>query len=601
MTQIQHDWIQQGIKKGLLSFSTNNEKITYIKINKSYVFTDPEEQVRAKFYMELIEKYGYEESHVDLEVRVPRRVPNDLADIVVYKNADHKQPYIVVECKKDGISDAEFNQAIEQAFGNANSLRSHYTLVVAGNTRRSFDVESHGSLERQLNIIADIPVQYGRVEEFRYKKGDNIWDLEPVAREELIRCLEKCNDTLWDGGKMDPTEAFDELSKFIFVKMRDELSPRMNGEPYDFQIKTYEAPKSVYSRINELYIKAKEEDQDVFSDYIMSSPEKTFTVVNHLQGINLTQTDLDTKGVAFERFMEDFFKGKQGQYFTPREIVSFIVEMCNIDHTTSILDPACGSGGFLLHALNHIRERASDYYESNSSQHYKYWHDFAANRLFGIEVNERISRIAKMNMIIHDDGHTNVVCHDSLDYMENLSELNRDFLEGRFDLVMTNPPFGAEVKLEEKSYLKNYSLGKALNGAIKKTQKSEILFIERCWQFLKSETGMLAIILPDGILTNHTQKQVREFIVEKFEIRAIVSLPQVAFEHYGAGVKSSILFLRKKADSEPAIDNEIFSAIVHKVGYDRTGRTAENELPIVLQNYTDFFKWTILFYSLRFC
>ena len=271
----------------------------------------PTEQVRAKFYMELIEKYGYKESHVDLEVRVPRRVPNDLADIVVYKNADHKQPYIVVECKKDGISDAEFKQAIEQAFGNANSLRSHYTLVVAGNTRRSFDVESHGSSERQLNIIADIPVQYGRVEEFRYKKGDNIWDLEPVAKEALIRCLEKCNDTLWDGGKMDPTEAFDELSKFIFVKMKDELSPRMNGEPYDFQIKTYEAPESVYRRINELYTKAKEEDQDVFSEPIMSSPEKTFTVVNHLQGINLTQTDLDTKGVAFERFMEDFFKGKQ--------------------------------------------------------------------------------------------------------------------------------------------------------------------------------------------------------------------------------------------------------------------------------------------------
>ena len=163
--------------------------------------------------------------------------------------------------------------------------------------------------------------------------------------------------------------------------------------------------------------------------------------------------------------------------------------------------------GILITRLkSYSRERRQIITNLTLPQHYKYWHDFAANKLFGIEVNERISRIAKMNMIIHDDGHTNVVCHDSLDHMENLSELNRDFLEGRFDLVMTNPPFGAEVKLKEKAYLKNYSLGKALNGGIKETQKSEILFIERCWQFLKPETGMLAIILPDGILTNHTHK-----------------------------------------------------------------------------------------------
>ena len=581
-------WVKRGIEKGLFSFSENRNKITYKKIDKSYKFTHPEEPVRAKYYLELVEKYGYEWPRIDFEVSVPRRVPNDFADIVIYHDAERKQPFIVIECKKDGVSDADFEQAIEQAFGNTNSLRAKYTGVVAGDTRRFFDAGGHQASERQKNIIADIPVKYGTVEEFRFKKGDVNWDLQPVEKEVLIRSLEKCHDTLWDGGTMDPTEAFDELSKFIFVKMQDELMPRKKHEPYDFQIKTNETPESVCRRIKAMYNKAKAADPEVFSDSLASTPGKIFSVVNHLQRINLSKTDLDTKGVAFERFMEDFFKGKQGQYFTPREVVSFIVEMCDVDHTSFVLDPACGSGGFLLHAMNHIRGKASDYYAPGSADHYRHWHDFAANKLFGLEINERISRIAKMNLIIHDDGHTNIVRHDALDDMEKLNSLNRELSVDRFDLILTNPPFGATVKSDEKPFLKNFELGRKIKGEIRDSQKSEILFIERCWQFLKPGTGHLAIVLPDGILTNHTQHYVRKFISERFEVKAIISLPQVTFEHYGAGPKSSILVLRKKTAEEPEVDNNVFSAIIQNVGYDGTGRTTENELLEIPQKYHQF-------------
>lgn len=586
------NFVTYGVDKGYFIVSDTGSRITYRHLSKSYKFTDPEEEVRSRYYLELIEKYGYTPDCIDVEVVVPRRTPSDFADIVVYRTPEKKQPYIVIECKKDGISESEFDQAVEQAFGNTNSLRAKYTGVVAGNTRRFFDVGGHAAAERIKNIVADIPIRYGRVQRYKYKKGDPNWDISPVDRDILVHTLKKCHDTLWDGGKMDSTEAFDELCKFIFVKMQDELAPRKKGGPYDFQIKTNETAGSVFGRINKFYENAKNDDPEVFSDSLGSSPEKTLSIVNHLQGMSLSKTDLDTKGVAFESFMEDFFKGKQGQYFTPREIVRFIVATCKVNRRSLVLDPACGSGGFLLYILDYLREKASEYARSETMEHYRYWHDFASNRLYGIEVNDRISRVAKMNMVIHDDGHTNIICHDALDSIDKLQQINPGFKKERFDFILTNPPFGATIKFSEKSYGNDYQLGRTTTGAIRKEQKSEILFLERCWQFLKPGTGHLAIILPDGILTNHTQGYVREFIRRKFEIKAIFSLPQVTFVHYGAGVKSSILILRKKYQSEKDFDYTIFSAIVENVGYDATGRSKRNDLPDLQTKYQKFLEGT---------
>ena len=574
-------WIAMGVNRGFFSLSDSSRVITYEAVGKSYQLTDPEEWVRANYYFELIDTYRYDVDHLDVEVPVPARVPNFFADIVVYSNA-RENPFAVVECKRDGISDNEFDQAIEQMFGNTNSLRAKYGATVAGNTRRFFDVGGFTQKERYKNIIADIPVAYGEVEQYRYKKGHPQWALKPVDKNSLIRSLGKCHSTIWDGGKMDPTEAFDELSKLVFVKMQDENLARLDGDPYNFQIGTKETPASVSGRINDLYKQARNSDPEIFDAKLVSPPEKIFTVVTHLQGIDLLKTDLDTKGVAFEKFMEDFFKGKQGQYFTPREIVSFTVKMCDIDNQTSILDPACGSGGFLLHALNEVREKANTYYDPNSVENFKYWHEFAANNLYGIDVNERIARVAKMNMIIHDDGHTNVICHDSLENIEEISQVNRGFMRNRFDLILTNPPFGAKIKQDEKPYLPEYELGKKADGSVYDSRASEILFIERCWQFLKPGSGKLAIVLPDGILTNHTLRNVRKFLLDKFELTAIISLPQVTFVHYGAGLKSSVLFLRKRDDGEEVVDNKVFCAVVSNVGFDSTGRKTANDLPEVL-------------------
>ena len=272
---------------------------------------------------------------------------------------------------------------------------------------------------------------------------------------------------------------------------------------------------------------------------------RLFSVVNHLQGINLNQTDLDVKGIAFERFLGSYFKGDMGQFFTPRKVVEFMVKIAELHHENLILDPACGSGGFLLHAMDYILKQASEFYPEDPRKHYIHWHDFTEKRLFGIEVNDSIARVAKMNMIIHDDGHSNVIGSDALENFDTLDNRGSRFQKERFDVILTNPPFGAVVKKEESPYLDDYELGRG-----NASQKTEILFLERCFDFLKWGTGKLAIILPDGILTNSSLRYVRDYIEGHFRILAVISLPQTAFSHYGAGVKTSILFLRKFSEVE---------------------------------------------------
>ena len=548
------DFIEIGKQKGYIQILNEGTTIHYIAPNKKYRFTELEEQVstryleeqvRARYYVELIERYQYPATQIDLEVAVPRRTPSDFADIVIFKDAAKKNPHIVIECKKDGISEAGFDQAIEQAFGNCNSLRGHYAAVIAGNTRRFFDVKEYPSRERVENIVADVPVRHGQVEEWRYKKGDPNWDLQVVERDELIRALEKCHDTLWQGGRLEPTTAFNELSKILFVKIRDEKKARQDGEPYDFQLKTHERPKSVANRIKGLYQEARDLDPDVFTEDIRVDEGRLFSVVNHLQGINLNQTDLDVKGIAFERFLGSYFKGDMGQFFTPRKVVEFMVKIAELHHENLILDPACGSGGFLLHAMDYILKQASEFYPEDPRKHYIHWHDFTEKRLFGIEVNDSIARVAKMNMIIHDDGHSNVIGSDALENFDTLDNRGSRFQKERFDVILTNPPFGAVVKKEESPYLDDYELGRG-----NASQKTEILFLERCFDFLKWGTGKLAIILPDGILTNSSLRYVRDYIEGHFRILAVISLPQTAFSHYGAGVKTSILFLRKFSEVE---------------------------------------------------
>ena len=590
-----------------------NERIHYVVAGHSERWADPEEKVRAELWAELICKYKYDPEHIGFEVNVPRRTPNDFADLVIYQDDEKKMPYFVIECKRADVSDAAFTQAIEQACGNRASLGAMYCGAVAGSTRRLLRFDKFPPGERDRNHLADIPVRYGNPPEWRFYKNANGQDLAAVSREELRAAIRKCHQTLWEGGRRSPIAAFGEFSKLVFIKHRDEKDlDRPDGDPYAFQRRDAETADDLAARVSALYDKEQQLEPDVFTDRIAMEPPILAQCVEHLEGISLDRTELDTKGVAFEEFMGSFFKGDFGQYFTPRELIAFCVAVLDPKRTDLVLDPACGSGGFLLYALDHVRREANRRfpdYETNADQrenHKSYWHNFAQNNLYGLEINEELARVAKMNMIIHDDGHTNVVGHDALDFPEFIRNKKGDLTEGRFDLVLTNPPFGATIRRTEKGdgyleqfqlmrYLgKDYPLHTQMTGEGSETDtrltprqfrprasiKTEIAFLERIHTFLKPGTGKAAVVLPDGILTNSSLQGVRHWLLNHFQLLAVVSLPQFAFSHYDAGVKASIVFLRRLATGETVPDDAaIFMALTENIGYDATGRkTFEVEL-----------------------
>lgn len=610
------------------------QRIHYIHANHSERYSDPEEKVRAEFWAELVYKYEYKPERIRFEVKVPRRTPNDLADIVIYgeKDDELKSPWFVFECKRADVSDAEFSQAIEQACGNRASLGATYSGTVAGLTRRLLRFDKFPPGERDRNRIADIPLRYGKPPAWRFYKGGfriekgahvPASDLPAIPREELRSAIRKCHQSLWEGGRRSPIAAFGEFCKLIFVKHRDEKNPDRNeGEPYAFQSREDETPEELATRIHKLYDAEKDADPTVFEGKINIDPPILAQCVEHLEGISLDRTELDTKGVAFEEFMGGFFKGDFGQFFTPRELIAFAIEVLSPDRKDMTLDPACGSGGFLLYALDHVRREANRKKKPGTVEHFRYWHDFAEKNLFGMEINEELARVAKMNMIIHDDGHTNVVGHDALDFFERplssdgktmgpkreyILDKNKGLKPGSFDLIFTNPPFGSVIKRTEKAegYLEQFELRKFLSknsngsegdesGKVEQDAKrgaktvkdrasikTEILFLERVHSFLKPGKGRVAIVLPDGILTNASMQGVRDWLLAHFQLLAVVSLPQYAFSHYDAGVKASLVFMRRLKDGEIVPDDtHIFMALAENIGYDAAGRNTFAVSPV---------------------
>ena len=569
------DYIKIGIEKELISFNEDMSRITYVFQNKERNYNNPEEKVQAETFLRLILDYHYPVNRIKQFVPVTMGREVKEADIVIYDDDMCMSPHILVECKRQEVSEAEYQQAIEQAYSYAFALPCDvkYVWVTSGIKSDYFEVDKNLNSRNQL---PDIP-QFGvkNVASYKYVYGaeylpeesgkQRFFDLSIIEQSDLTRRFKQAHEALWAGGQLNPSEAFDELDKLIFCKIWDERKPRRMGEPYDFQIITVskEEEKSetkrrliendnLYKRVLALYEEGRQKDKEVFRDNIRLTPEKIRTVVGYLESVNLGETDLDSKGRAFETFMGSFFRGNFGQYFTPREIVKFIVDVLPIEHDSKVLDTSCGSGGFLLYALNKVRNKATELYPQykTDTRQYKfwfsYWHDFAEKNLYGIEISEQISRAAKMNMIIHDDGHTNVITSDGLVSDESIiaKTNNHGFKYGTFDFIITNPPFGSTVRQSEQAYLKTYQLGKkeedwlAVAARPQETrdgQSTEVLFIEQDYKFLK-EGGYLAIVLPDGILTNSTMQYVRTQIEDWFRIIAVVSMPQTAFMANGAGL-----------------------------------------------------------------
>jgi len=543
----------------------------------------PEEVVLEDIVIPFLrEDLGYKLIDPRLQ-RVPIRFGRETkyADTVVYivKNAK-KIPHIVIETKAP-------NEPLdwEQAESYAQRLRAPYFLVADGKTWHWYQTGERQGESKRIEKAPKPPV---------YMKEEVLIAFEDLY--ELERVVSKCHDIIRNEEGFDPTIAFDEISKLLFAKMQDEREVEQgfkddkNRTPksdYEFKIGKDELPEEVGARIKEIFERAKNKYPEIFEGttedikYIKLRFPTIFHVIQELQGYTLQETSIDIKGATYELFIKGTFTGKGlGQFFTPREIVEFMVDMVEPKRRHFILDPACGSGGFLITCMDRVFDEIDELYRQRGLDNPKQekWR-FATQHLYGTDLNERMTWVAKMNMVMHGDGHGGIFTHDGLRDSERIEPM-LDIVKkrGGFDIVLTNPPFGSKIKNQD--ILAEYELGRG-----KKAQLTEVLFIDRCLKLLKPE-GVLGIVVPDGILSNVQLGYVRRSVRENAIIRAIVSIPKETFLPYGSGVKASLLFLQKKDIEGKSKQGKVFIAIAENIGYDATGRsTGKNDLPVILEAY----------------
>lgn len=578
----QDELIQRLIDENLIEIS--DDRITYIIQDYEDDFSDPEEKVRAKAYARLVFHYDYPPERIFFEEEVPER-PERYVDIVVYEEDELENVFIVGECKATSeISD--LSVARRDGLGKANTFDSPFLYCPCGEVEEVYEVDEVSSI-RNLNKFRrpTLPQRYEKPPKYTYKKNGEV-DIQGADHDRLKKAFGKCHNAIWAGGKRDPADAFDEMSKLIFAKIFDELNTS-NGEYYKFQKGREESEQTIGSRIRNRYQNARDQDPSIFEEEIKVDDAKIEKVVEALEDISLRKSDLDAKGRAFEEFLGATFRGELGQYFTRRELVDFFIDILKPEEEDFILDPACGSGGFLLYSLEKVRNQIERDYEGDADTIQRKKYDFAYNHLFGIEINEKIARVAMMDMSIHNDAHTNIENNTALD--RNFR--NPDIVHGEFSLILTNPPFGDNVEENDEdklgdNELSNFELAQKASSGYREKEKSGILFLEACNNFLK-ENGRMGIVLSDGILSNrgYRYRQTRKFIKNNFNILGVVSLPSYAFNYAESGLRTSLVFLEKS--SEEHSEEDIFMAMAENIGYDSTGRSDVNELPDFASAYND--------------
>ncbi|MEN6440117.1 MAG: N-6 DNA methylase [Syntrophobacter sp.] len=545
-----HPDVIEAIARGFIEVRGNRIKYN-LNQKREYDWTDPEEWVRARTIAYLIISKNYPANRIRTEVQVPRRTPNDWADIVVYIDDRCTDPYLVVENKAAGQTKKSRLQGIEQLFGNTNSLRAPFGLYDEWHEHHFFDIANFASTERNANRRGNrsaLPELYGETPEYTYIAGGET-DIAPVRNGVLEAKIRRSHSIIWSGGKRDPLLAFDEWSKLLFAKVEDERSTR-TGYPRGFEIGTKETVAAVANRIHRLFARGSQDDPTIFppGTRISLPDKKIFEVVNVLQDVSLMGTDVDSIGSAFENFFGSIFRGELGQYFTMRQIARFTVSILGISHDHYIIDPTAGSGGFLLEALLQVWHDVDEMYRGQpQDQINRIKTDFALLRVYGIEINEILSRICKINLLLHHDGHTNVEgdrsCLDTTFTKPRLQAWSN-----RFHRVVGNPPFGDEVEEGDEDLLGTNRLENFVVASGRGKVPSEHVIIERAIDLLEPG-GRFGLVVPDGLLNNQGEQsncpRVRAFLAKNGHIEAIVSLPDFAFRKSGAQNKTSILFFRR--------------------------------------------------------
>jgi len=386
---------------------------------------------------------------------------------------------------------------------------------------------------------------------------NTLFDLPLMREDNLLRIFEEIHDYIYAHDGLSPQETLEEFIKVLFIKLYDELR-----EIHRFHLSDNIDNPIGLSNVLELFESTKKQYATVFeeNDKINLSNNSLVFIINKLQNISLSDSSQDVKGLAFQKFLNRHEKSDRGQFFTPEPIIGFCVNIINPQKHELILDPACGSGGFLVSALKYIKEKETDC----NVEH------IINNNLFGIDINKTIARIAKMKLFLELNTYSNIISYNSLEAIDKIKSLLHN--TNGFDVILTNPPFGA--KINQESLLRTYQLGYKWNkdqngfyrnGNIHNTQTVEALFIERCIDLLRIG-GRMAIVLPNGNFENPSLDYIRYYILKKSKILAIVNLPQETFIPYGTGVKTSLLFIEKKEEQDTQVYS-IFLGKITKLGY----------------------------------
>lgn len=573
-----------------LRLAADDKSEIYCAKRKRWLRAKPEEVVRQMFLVWVVQTLKYPMSRIQVEwpIQMGEDSQKERADIAVFTDDACTDPYIVFELKKPNSE-----EGLEQ-------LRSYlrWTGCFFGCWSNGSDVsfqlkEEDPGTKKGPYRFRDIP----RVPKLEEDLEDiltplTLGELKPVTDlRSLIERLE--HDALANAG----VNAFDELFKLFFAKVHDEFRPKGKGtSPVEFRVPAG-SPDVIYKRFNDLFQAAKKRPHwgEIFDEgeVLKLKGDALRLCAAALEPYSLARSDLEAVDAAFEYLVNPEQKGQKGQFFTPRPVVKMAVRMLNPQDGEKVIDPACGSCGFLIHTIRHVQSK----YDWDTNEVYRYANEY----LYAVDFDDRLKKVAKMMMIIAGDGKANVFGVSSLDVREwqnsdartRIGEFSKDTKDGDFDVALTNPPFAGKVT--GRAQLAAYDLYElAVTGALaddeegddedeaEKKEKSkkrnkvagmkrDILFVERCLDLLKPG-GRMAIVLPQGNLNNIGTRALRAYVAKRGRLLAIVGLHINTFRPF-TSTKTSVVFVQKWGGDagETVSDYPVFMATSQRSGKDNGG------------------------------
>lgn len=561
----------------------------------------PEEYVRQEIAKSLVREYGYAKRDIAVEftLRLGTRKPR--ADIVIFPEGDeHKQgnAYIIVECKAPTIKSADRKDGVEQLRSYMAACENvRYGMWTNGIERFCYRrVFKNGKADTEE--IPDLP-ECGRTDDEAERPRFD--QLKPATSDALLFAFRRCHNYIAANQGLQKPQAFWELLKLIFCKIYDER----NSEEVQFYAAANEragvnGPIKVRNRLEKLFNEVKSDYPQIFKDNETIDLELRVLayLVSQLQMYSLLESDIDVKGRAYEEIVGSNLRGDRGEFFTPRNICRMAVEMLDPGEKQLILDPACGTGGFLITAMNHVIRKIQvaelERWKGNVERAENTTRDrvkkFANKYIVGIDFNPELVKASKMNMVMNNDGSGGLYQGNALESPAVWhADLRNRALPAKIDRLFTNPPFGSKLPISDPAILEQYDLGHSwsydketdrweMNEALQKSQPPEILFIERCVRFVRPGTGRAAIVLPDGILGSPGLGYVREWILRNCRVLASIDLHPDTFQPF-VSIQTSLLVLERKSQElirlETAAgqmsDYEVFMAVANHVGHDKRG------------------------------